>query len=529
MRRWNGWGDDTIDYKVPQVASEYLAKLIGHATPSKIISLREMMARVPGSRLPEHRLVCADMEQRVRHCTGQSMSDWIKFRGGLEPTFPDGVAFPESDDDVREILRFAKEIEAIVIPYGGGTSVVGHLTVPKGEKPVITVDMGRMNKLLDLDKQGCLATFQAGVRGPDLEAALRAKGFTLGHYPQSFELSTLGGWVLTRSAGHFSMGYGRIERLFIGGEMETPVGTVKIPAYPASAAGPDLRELVLGSEGRLGIVTKCTVKVTALPESEVFPAVFFPGREEGIAATRALAQAEIPLSMLRLSLPEETTITLSLKHGWQMDLLHRWLAWHGVEEEKTMLLYGATGTKKKVNWTLRRAKEIIKRYHGVNVGTAVGKHWYKDRFQLPYIRNNLWDLGYAVDTLETAVPWNKATITRNAIEEGLRNALNAENEKVFVFSHLSHVYPHGTSIYVTYLFRLAESPEETMSRWRVLKTSACEAIVRTGATISHQHGVGIDHQPYLTVEKGTLGIETISSLCRTLDPQGIMNPGKLVK
>ncbi|KJR46046.1 Alkyldihydroxyacetonephosphate synthase [Desulfosporosinus sp. I2] len=529
MRRWNGWGDDTVDFEVPQAASEYLAKLIGPAIPPNNISLEEMVTMVPASRLPDHRLISTDKEVRLRHCAGQSMSDWIYFRGGLVPTFPDGVAFPESDNDVREILRFAKEILAQVIPYGGGTSVVGHLTVPRGEQSVITVDMGRMNKLLRLDKQGCLATFQAGVRGPDLEAALRAEGFTLGHYPQSFELSTLGGWVVTRSAGHFSLGYGRIESLFVGGEMETPIGTVKIPAFPASAAGPDLREFIMGSEGRLGIVTKCTIKVTALPETEIFPAAFFAGRKEGVAAVRALAQARIPLSMIRLSLPEETAITLSLKHGWQMDLLYRWLAWHGIKEQKSMLLYGAEGTQKKVHWALRRAKEIIKEHHGVYVGTSVGKHWYKSRFKLPYIRNNLWDIGYAVDTLETAVPWDKAPETWKAIEEGLRNALKGVNEKVHVFTHLSHVYPHGTSLYVTYLFRLADSPSETMSRWQALKKAACEAIVRTGATITHQHGVGIDHQPYLAAEKGELGIEMISSLCCSLDPEGMMNPGKLIK
>ncbi|AET67194.1 FAD/FMN-dependent dehydrogenase [Desulfosporosinus orientis DSM 765] len=529
MRRWNGWGDDTVDFEVPQAASKYLAKLIGPAAPPNIISLEEMMAMVPASRLPMHPLLNTDPEERIRHCFGQSMSDWIYFRGGLVPIFPDGVAFPESDKDVREILGFAKEIAARVIPYGGGTSVVGHLTVPKGEQSVITVDMRRMNKLLELDKQGCLATFQAGVRGPDLEAALRAEGFTLGHYPQSFELSTLGGWVVTRSAGHFSMGYGRIERLFVGGEMETPVGTVKIPAFPASAAGPDLRELIMGSEGRLGIVTKCTVKVTALPEAEIFSAAFFPGREESVTAARALAQAGIPLSMIRLSLPEETSTTLSLKDGWQMDLLYRWLAWHGIKEQRTMLLYGAAGTRKKVNWALRRVKEIIKKHHGVYVGTSVGKHWYKSRFKLPYIRNNLWDLGYAVDTLETAVPWNQVPVTRKAIEEGLRNALIGVNEKVHVFTHLSHVYPHGTSLYITYIFRLADSPSETMLRWQTLKKAASEAIVRTGATITHQHGVGIDHQPYLAAEKGALGMEMISSLCHTLDPEGMMNPGKLVK
>jgi len=529
MRRWNGWGDDTIDFEVPQAAIEYLTKLIGPAIPPKKITLEEMVAMVPSSRLPKHRLVSIGLEQRVRHCAGQSMSDWIYFRGGLVPTFPDGVAFPESDNDIRELLCFAKENEAQVIPYGGGTSVVGHLTVPKGEQAVITVDMGRMNKLLELDKQGCLATFQAGVRGPDLEAALRAEGFTLGHYPQSFELSTLGGWVVTRSAGHFSMGYGRIERLFVGGEIETPVGTVKIPAFPASAAGPDLREVIMGSEGRLGIVTKCTVKVSVLPEAEIFPAAFFPGREEGVNAARALAQAGIPLSMIRLSLPEETAITLSLKSGWQMDLLYRWLTWHGVNKQKTMLLYGATGTQKQVNWVLRRAKEVIKEYHGVYVGTSIGKHWYKGRFKLPYIRNNLWDLGYGVDTLETAVTWNKASLVRLAIEESLSNALNEVNEKVHVFTHLSHVYPHGTSLYVTYIFRLANSPSETMARWQVLKKAASEAIVRTGGTITHQHGVGIDHQPYLVTEKGALGMEMISVLCRTLDPKGMMNSGKLVK
>lgn len=528
MKRWNGWGEETVSFPLPQAAGVFLEKLLGPGIPPRDVTLQESAAMVPPSRLPAHPLVSADPLDRLCHSAGHSLQDWINLRSGNVSTFPDGVAYPSSGEEVEEILRYAQSTGSKVIPYGGGTSVVGHLSAPAGNQPVITVDMGRMNALVEIDPRGCLATFQAGVRGPDLEAALRAHGFTLGHYPQSFEYSTLGGWVATRSAGQLSMGYGRIERLFVGGTVTTPVGRLDLPAFPASAAGPDIKEFILGSEGRLGIITQATVRITPLPQEEVFHAAFFPGQDQAIQAVRELVQSNVPLAMVRLSLPLETTTNLTLAgHSKMISLLNRWLAFRGVGDDKCMLLYGASGNSKKTRWALARASEIIRRRRGVPVGARPGREWHKNRFRAPYLRNSLWERGYAVDTLETATTWSRVPGTVEAIESALGSGLREMGEKVHVFTHLSHVYPHGSSIYTTYLYRVAASPEETVRRWKVLKGAASAAIVRCGGTISHQHGVGVDHLPQLEAEKGPLGIRMIGSLGDTLDPEGMMNPGKL--
>lgn len=530
MRRWNGWGDDAVQYPVPPEAMAFLAEKMGPGTPPRDVPLPEMLSRVPASRLPEHPLVSTDPEERLRCSAGQSLPDWINLRGGTLPAYTDGVGWPATAEDVQVLLHYAAETGARVIPYGGGTSVVGHLD-PAGDdqRPVLTVHLGRLNGLLELDEANHLAVFGAGVRGPDLEQALRPLGFTLGHYPQSYEYSTLGGWVATRSAGQLSLGYGRIERLFAGGTLETPAGTMDLPVLPASAAGPDLKEVILGSEGRLGIITRAAVRVTPLPEEESFHAAFFPDPERGIAAVRELARSSLPLAMLRLSLPGETENTLALAgHSRTLELLRRWLAFRGIGADKCMLLYGAVGHRKTVRRALGGAREIIRSHRGVSVGASPGRKWQQQRFLVPYLRNSLWEAGYAVDTLETAVTWSRVPGTVQAVEDALRDGLQEIEERVYVFTHLSHVYTHGSSIYTTYLFRIAADPAETMRRWRRLKKAASLAIVRCGGTISHQHGVGTDHSPYLEAEKGRLGMEMLRGLCRTADPAGMMNPGKLL-
>jgi alkyldihydroxyacetonephosphate synthase len=314
LRRWNGWGDTTIDLELNDAALGFLAGRIGTGQAPADASLAAVLAQVDAqpSRLPSHRLVSTDAEQRLRASFGQSLGDWLRLRFGRLGRVTDGVAWPESNDELRELLAWAGQIGAVVIPCGGATSVVGHLTPPEGERPVLTLMLGRLRRLLALDPLAQLATFQAGVTGPDLEAQLRAQGWTLGHYPQSFEYATLGGWVVTRSSGQQSARYGRIEATFAGGRLETPTGPLVIPPFPASAAGPDLREWVLGSEGRLGVLTEATVRVQRLPEREDFIGVFLPSWAAGEAAARELAQARLGLSMLRLANPTETVTTLAL-------------------------------------------------------------------------------------------------------------------------------------------------------------------------------------------------------------------------
>lgn len=529
MRRWNGWGDDTIDYPLSAATERVLLDLLGPGTPPRDVTLAEVAAAVPPSRLPDHPLVSTEAAERVRHARGQSFPDLVALRGGHIPVFPDGVAYPVSGDDVRALLRYARDAGAHLIPYGGGTSVVGHINPLPGDAPVLTVDMSRLRRLLRLEERNRLATFEAGVTGPDLEAQLRAHGYTLGHFPQSFERSTLGGWIATRSSGQQSLYYGRIERLFAGGRLEAPAGTLELPPFPASAAGPDLREVALGSEGRLGILTEATVRITPVPSYEAFHAIFFPDWEQACAAVRAIVQSGAPLSMLRLSTPTETATNLALAgHRRSLTLLQKYLQLRHIRDGKCMLLMGVTGDGAPAKLGRKLALSIAREHGGVHIGQAPGRRWQKDRFRAPYLRNTLWERGYAVDTLETATTWSNVAAMVAAIETALHSALVERGERVHAFTHLSHLYPQGSSIYTTFLFRLAADPEETYDRWHALKTAASYTIVAHGGTISHQHGVGVDHQPYLEAEKGALGIAAIKQLAATFDPAGMLNPGKLV-
>lgn len=529
VRRWNGWGDDAVEFALNEDALTFLRERIGPGAPPADVTFEEACHGIPPGRLKPHALIDTTLQTRLRNGLGQSMQDWLRLRYGVVGPLPDGVAFPESSEQVRELLDYAACYNVSVIPYGGGTSVVGHLSALPGERPVLTINLSRLSRMIDIDAEAQLATFGAGVAGPDLEAQLRARGYTLGHFPQSFEYSTLGGWVVTRSSGQQSLRYGRIEQLFAGGRVETPTGTLAIPAFPASAAGIDLREMILGSEGRLGILTEATVRISRLPQSESFHALFFPSWVEAENAIRNIAQARLPLSMLRLSNPVETLTTLRLAgHKTLIGLLERYLRWRGCGHNKCLLLVGASGDAAQAAQALTGALRIARGFHGVHAGQAIGRKWKANRFRNVYLRNSLWAQGYAVDTVETAVEWPKVWNMMCAVEQAAGRTLEAEGERVHAYTHLSHVYAQGASVYTTFVYRLAGEFERDLARWSRLKSAVSEAIVGAGGTISHQHGVGADHAPYLQAEKGELGIGAMRQLFRHFDPQGLMNPGKLV-
>ena len=529
MRRWNGWGDESIELALDAPALVFLRERVGAAQPIRDATLAEVCAQIGPSRLPPQRSVATASEARLRCALGQSLPDWLMLRYGRLGAVPDGVAYPESSEEVRELLDFAQACGASVIPYGGGTSVAGHLTVPAGERPVLSVNLARLSRLIELDRLAQLARFGAGVAGPDLEAQLRAQGYTLGHFPQSFEYSTLGGWIATRSSGQQSLRYGRIEQLFAGGRVETPGGTLLIPTFPASAAGTDLREMVLGSEGRLGILTEASVRVTPLPEREAFHAAFFPDWASAEIAVRAMVQARLRLSMLRLSNATETETTLRLAgHAQRVGLLRRYLALRGCGSEMCLLLFGASGRSKEVAAAVAQALCLARAQGGVHLGHRLGEKWKQNRFRGVYLRNTLWREGYAVDTAETAVDWPRVAATMRAIEQAASDALAAQGERLHVYTHLSHLYAQGASVYSTFIWRLARDYDADLARWRALKAAVSAAIVAHGGTISHQHGVGSDHAPYLAAEKGALGLGAMRALFGHFDPQGVMNPGKLL-
>ncbi len=525
MRRWNGWGDEAVTYDLSLHAEEYLRERIGSGGPMRDVRLDEISP--PSSRLPDHPLVSKKVETRIRHSKGGSFPDLVALRSGRIAAFPDGVAFPEREEEVSELLAYARRTGASLIPWGGGTSVVGGVTPLSGERPVLTVSLERMGLLEDLDEESRLATFGAGVRGPWIEAQLRAWGYTLGHFPQSFEYSTLGGWISTRSSGQQSLLYGRIEDTFQGGRLLTPRGSLTLPPFPASAAGPDLRQVVLGSEGRLGVITSATVRVQPVPEQERFWGVILPTWEEGIEAVRGMAQDRLPLSMIRLSDPEETRSQLHLTlNPYVRRPLEGLLARRGLREEKSLLLLGATGSAQTVRRARSGAGALAKANKGVVIGGVAGREWRNNRFHLPYLRNTLWENGWAVETLETVTTWSSLLPTARAVLQALRTTL--EDERVLAMAHLSHVYPTGASLYFTFFFRLAADPEKTLERWHILKTAALTTITRRGGTLSHQHGVGADHLPYMEQEKGAQGLDMLEALRRNVDPERMLNPGKLL-
>ncbi|ELX09597.1 alkyldihydroxyacetonephosphate synthase EapA [Janthinobacterium sp. HH01] len=529
MRRWNGWGDDTIEFALSDDALGFLAQRIGKGVPVADAAFEQACAQIAPSRLPPHALVDTSAEVRLRSALGQSLPDWLRLRYGVIGTAPDGVAYPESPEQVRELIDYARQFGVALIPQGGGTSVAGHLTAPAGAQPVLSVNLTRLRQLHYLDTESQLATFGAGVFGPDLEAQLRARGYTLGHFPQSFEYSTLGGWVVTRSSGQQSLRYGRIEQMFRGGKVETPAGTLDIPTFPASAAGTDLREMVLGSEGRLGILTEATVRVTPLPEYEAFHAVFFPSWDAAETAVRQVVQAGLSLSMLRLSNPLETTTMLALAgHKKLISALERYLSWRGCKDGKCMLMIGVSGRKAAAKAALRDALVLVAPQGGVHIGRKMGDKWKQNRFRNVYLRNAAWQHGYAIDTVETAVDWPRVGTMMQAVEAAAADALAQYGEKVHAYTHLSHLYAQGASVYSTFVYRLAGDYEQDLARWRTLKHAVSMAIVENGGTISHQHGVGSDHAPYLVAEKGELGLAAMQALFNHFDPQQIMNPGKLL-
>ncbi len=530
MRRWNGWGDEATTYPLPVSAGRFLETKVGMGAQIPDVTFERALVGVPPSRLPPYKHLSLDPADRLYHARGQSLPDWVALRHGRVEAFPDGVNYPSSDQDVRDLFVYAKRSGARLIPFGGGTSVVGHINPRPIDPPTVTVDLSRLNRLVDLDEISHLATFEAGVCGPDLERQLEERGYTLGHFPQSWELSTLGGWIATRSSGQQSYHYGRIEGLFAGGHLETPQGPLDLPPLPASAAGPDLRHLLLGSEGRYGVITRAIVRVQRVPEDEDFHAVFFHDWTSGINAVRKIAQAGIPVSMLRLSNAQETEVTLALSGKDQLvGLADRGLRLFKYAEDRALLIFGVTGDKALTRFARHEATAIARQHGGFAAGTTIGHLWRKSRFLSPYLRNTLWEHGYALDTVETALPWNKTESTALAIQTAIREALCSFNERVLVFAHLSHVYADGASIYTTYLWRRSADPDQTLAQWQAMKDAASQVTIASGGTISHQHGVGTDHKPYLAAEKGAIGLQMIEAVRSQIDPDRLLNPGKLIE
>jgi alkyldihydroxyacetonephosphate synthase len=536
--KWWGWGDPGERPELSQPAAEFLRREIGLAQQRREpVALHDV--RMPDPRLPararerlEDRLgsdgVRDDRRARVLHAAGKSYPDLVRQRAGLCDDAPDAVLFPASHEQVRAALEVCAGAGVAVVPFGGGTSVVGGVQPVRGPfDAVVSLDLGRLDELAAIDERSLTATFGPGLRGPEAEALLARRGLTLGHFPQSYEYASLGGFVATRSAGQASTGYGRIDEMVLGLRCAAPVGDLELAPFPASAAGPDLRRLLVGSEGTLGIVTEAALKVRPRPEERRFEGWFFRSFGEGVEALRRLEQLHASPDVARVSDEEETRIGLAFAGtgGLKGLLGRRYIDARGYGDG-CLMVAGWEGTRDDVGRRRARGAALLRAAGGLALGRSPGEAWERTRFSTPYLRDDLLERGVAVETLETAVQWSDLLGLHAAVRTALRESLAARGTPPLVACHVSHVYPSGASLYFTWMAR--QEADTPLEQWRAAKQAATDAIVASRGTLTHHHAVGVDHAPWLPAEVGETGVAALRALKSELDPAGIMNPGKLL-
>lgn len=469
--------------------------------------------------------VSTQWTDRLGHSGGMSYLDLVDRRSGTWHA-PGAVVRPGTHAHTLALLQVCERERLAVVPFGGGTSVVGALGADRaGWAGVVSVAMDRMADLIAVDEVSRTVRVGPGITGPVLERLLSARGLTLGHLPQSWERATLGGYAATRSSGQASAGYGRSDAMIEQIVMATPRGTWSAGCGPASAAGPDLREVILGSEGAFGVITELALRVRTAPTVQRYEGFLFDSFEAGCAAFRELVQSRIAADVMRLSDAEETatTIVTSFPDGRAGTIARRYLRARGVDHG-ALAIVGWEGAGAQAVGARRTAGHAVLRRHGaVALTGAVGQAWRRHRFSGPYLRDVLLDEGCLVETLETAATWAALPAVHEQVRRALRDSLGA----AYVMAHVSHVYETGASLYFTAI--AAADPGDPRGQWSRAKAAACEAIVACGATITHHHAVGRDHAPYLPAELGDLGIEVLRSIKAAVDPTGICNPGVLLR
>jgi alkyldihydroxyacetonephosphate synthase len=473
---------------------------------------------------------------RIVHTYGKSARDLLRIRAGDIPRVPDVVVYPGDEAEVQLIVDRAVAADAVLIPYGGGSSFSGSLHAPEDEtRPVISVDLGRLNQVIDIDEDSGLARIQAGAQGPDLEEQLGARGWVLGHYPDSFTHSTLGGWVATRSSGMQSDKYGDISDIARGMRVVMPGNVLQLRPLPSTSTGPSVREMVLGSEGRLGVITEVTVQVHRIPEVRVMLGYLFPSWEAGVAAMQEISASDAHPSITRVSDAKETAFTFATRkkssrisisslvskglmkvqerRGWSLD-------------EVCLSFIGYEGGKAHVARQKKIVKDIVGKHGGILVGKGPGELYYQKKFDPPYLRDFLLDRGAIGDVSDTAAPWSRLLpLYRNVI---------AAAEKVYaqlgvagwIMCHLSHSYHSGACLYFTFAFK--HDGVDPLSQYEPLKNAIQQAFVDSGGTLSHHHAVGSEHAAWLEQDISAPGVHMIDGLFTAMDPGRNFNPGKII-
>ncbi len=544
--RWWGWGElhETFDLTRRPFFWPYLQQFFSLPESPVLLppDIREFT--LPPSRLSKQQVqalqtkipgaeIRTDPEARIRFAVGKSYRDLIRLRLKLVENPPDAVIFPANEGEISELLQWADAHGVAVIPRGGGTSVVGGVEpYAPNPQPVIVLVLTRLNRVLKIWKTALLVDVQAGILGPELEAALGKEGLTLGHFPESFHYSTVGGWIATRSAGQQSTLYGKIEDMVEKVCVVTPTGPFCTPAFPGAADGPDTNRMVTGSEGRLGIIVRARLKVKPIPECKRYQGILFPSFEEGARWIRRMIQRGLRPATVRLSDETESDFFFALREdkggftGFLQEHVLRYLERRGYGSgSRSVMILGFEGSRALVTAQWKAAKQLLADVPHWTLGKSVGDNWYRHRFQNPYLRDVLMDYGLLVDTLETATHWENWHSLYTGVRTAIAEAFQEEGVPGVVMAHISHVYPTGTSLY----FIILAQPEvdRSLAVWQKIKTTASTAIIEHMGTISHHHGVGLDHKPWIRRELDPHLLQALRAVQQTLDPNGILNPGKL--
>lgn len=522
---WNAWGDPALAKPLSGGIRSLLENALGVGTSE------ESAVDIDDVQLAESQLSDADRNglaaivgadhvrtghrDRLLRAGGKSTLDLLRRKLSHQEA-PDAVLLPANEDEVAQLLAYCSEHRIAVVPFGGGTTVVGGVDPIRGEfSAVVSVDLRRLNEMHWLDKVSGEAELDAGLTGPDAERLLGEEGFSIGHFPQSFRFATIGGYAVTRSSGQDSAGYGRFNEMVRGMRLVTPVGVLDLGRAPESAAGPDLRQLVAGSEGTFGIVTRVRIRVHPTPENVRYEAWSFPDFSTGAAALRAVTQTGTGPTVLRLSDEAETGVNLATTESiGEQQITGGCLA---------ITLFEGTPAHTESRHVETRA--VLEAHGGTSLGEAPARAWEHGRFNAPYLRDSLLASGALCETLETATTWSNLETLKAAVTTALTTSLGESGTPALVLCHISHVYPTGASLYFTIV---AGQRGDALEQWGKAKVAACEAISQNNGTISHHHAVGADHRPWMTAEIGDLGVQVLRAVKQTLDPVGILNPGKLI-
>lgn len=525
-RRWWGWGhlDEGLDEAEARRLSRIFRDFLG-LTPREPAAPPSLEAvRLPAPRLRAADAPCPAEDGaywRISRSAGKSTRELLALRRGEVRHAPDVVAFPRNRAEIVALLEWADQRRLAVVPFGGGTSVTGGVepVVGDGFEGVLTIDMTAMGRLLEIDDVSRLVRAEAGILTPALDAALKPRGLTLRHYPQSYMYTTLGGWIVTRSAGHFAMLQGRFDDRVAGLGVVTPRGFGDTRVLPGSSIGPDPDRLWIGSEGTLGIVDEAWVRVLPVPDHRAVRTLAFADMARALEATRAIAQSGLWPSHLRLLDPFEAMVSGALT------------AAHGPAGSARMIL-GFEAAGRPVDGELDLALAIARDHGGTVLDAGEGRSeaadaWRSTFFKQPFVRDHMLDLGLVVDTFETAIPWRAAAGFYESVRADTLAAVERACGQGGVLGRTTHVYPDGIAFYFTF-FGPAGDGDRALAQWHEIKAAATESCVRHGGTASHHHACGRDHAPWMPLETPAVWQRALAGAKAAVDPDGRLNPGVIL-